>query len=85
MNSKLSTQQIPLAWTLTYWKGHFKYIFLSNPKFVYIYLRNWSERSACAALAHCRQNVVAAFNSVFFFFLSFFFFLFQAEDIGKPL
>ena len=26
---------------------------------------NWSERSACAALGRCRQNVVASINNLF--------------------
>ena len=29
----------------------------------------WSERSACAALGHCTQNVVATINGIFLFFL----------------
>jgi hypothetical protein len=31
----------------------------------------WSERSACAAPGHCRQNVVATIECVLFYFLAF--------------
>ena len=43
----------------------------------------WSERSACAALGHCRQNVVATIHCVFLSLSPHFIFLPEGVVVGS--